>query len=112
MLSVRSVEVRSSRHRLGLDVQTIPKKDPERLPLLHWKNGRKITDRITGQRTFDKWKNRDESVGFKSKTGKKFDARVVIEPGMKAGKSDRVKIRFHGFGAGESKGCEMSALRR
>lgn len=91
MLSVRSVEVRSSRHRLGL-MRKLFQRESGKLPFLHWKNGREITDRITGQRTFDERKNRD-NPRFQVENREKFDARVALNRD-EAGKVTGLKFDF------------------
>lgn len=91
MLSVRSVEVRSSRHRLGLDAQTIPKRI-RKAAVSPLENGREITDRITGQRTFDERKNRD-NPRFQVENREKFDARVALNRD-EAGKVTGLKFDF------------------
>lgn len=55
-------------------------------------NGREITDRITGQRTFDERKNRD-NPRFQVENREKFDARVALNRD-EAGKVTGLKFDF------------------
>lgn len=77
MLSVRSVEVRSSRHRLGLGCATIPKENPESC---RFSIGKMAGETLTESQVRELLTNgRTGTIrGFKSKTGKKFDARVAL----------------------------------